>query len=120
MGGGRRGGVAGTRGVSNDRRPGDGDSLDTICSSEQLITWRVQRSPRRRVSTLGLSPCRNRSLRLFRGELHAEESAAWRPLDGDLESSDLCGVQAVCLGLFAQESEPLCGFLPFCVQMGGV
>ena len=29
------------------------------------------------------------SLRLCRGELHAEESTAWRPLDGDLESSDL-------------------------------
>ena len=31
----------------------------------------------------------NPSFRLCRGELHAEESAAWRPLDGDLESSDL-------------------------------
>ena len=31
---------------------------NTICSSEQLITWRVQRSPRWRVSTLGLSLCR--------------------------------------------------------------
>ena len=29
------------------------------------------------------------SLRLCRGELHAEESTAWHPLDGDLESSNL-------------------------------
>ena len=29
------------------------------------------------------------ALRFCRGELHAEKSTAWRPLDGDLESSDL-------------------------------
>ena len=59
----------------------------------------------------------NQSLRLCRGELHAEESTAWRPLDGDLESSDFMRSSEFrqfvwnCL-LFAQESEPLCGFDP--------
>ena len=34
-------------------------------------------------------PAGNQSSRLCRGELHAEESAAWRPAAEDLESSDL-------------------------------
>ena len=50
-------------------------------------------------------------LRLCRSELHAEE--AWRPLDGDLESS------GSSFGIVFTK-KPLKQFLPFSVSNGGV
>ena len=52
--------------------------------------------------------------------VNCTQKKALRPLDGDLESSDLRRSSGSSFGVVYAENKPLTWFLPFLCQMGGV